>query len=555
MITISNATQLSYKSSFEFFGSSIAFKKMEEIGLSCSFSDITKANGEALDVSAIEALKNSPDYSSWSINGRTFNKCKMTSFSVAESDYNTNVKVVIGLSIAKVADDLSALGGYYSDYGSAFSDSCAIVDSISESISLSRGENAISYSKEVSIKFSNSLQFVGKDYPAVEQARTFARAIFEYDAANGYSATIPSLGSEPQIDDLLNKDFRRIRSEKLDLINNECSFSESISAENIVDQTYSHACTRSWTKDESGVITVTENGRIMGLIRPIAASAETAYQLELIASKARIQEIFDYYNKCNTDLNTRNSSIMFLSISKKVDQFNGSIDYSLTANDDPKLANSSSNVRYELTTTFGFDSDSNSVTYNGVIEGLSNVRINSLLSGAARYVKYMQARTFFESILGDIPKTGLSPRATNRSETHSFLKGEITFERTFSDSPRFAKNDSTNLIKNMALSESYDVSRRKSNEFIIVNDGVLKQDTQGFHLNERTVSADLLLYRLPTTASGRVYLDGLISKAKAEILDLVEVGEKLKSANCEISIFNNPRIRLTNQFNTGLSEE
>jgi hypothetical protein len=387
LISINNAEKIGYSSSFELFDGSIVFNRKSQFTLTTIFSNINNQNGSIISFEEINELQNLEDYNYISVNGVILKRAKIISFNIDEGNFNKNAVVKIVLEILEDGDDLSSLQGYYQDYASGFLKVCSFVDNISESVSISNGENSISFSKQVDIKFSNSVLLQGVGNPVVNQAQIFAKAIFDYDKLNGYN-TIPDINSEQLIRSILNKNFKRFTTETINIITNECSFTEQLEAENIKSQNgvnYSHSATQSISIGQDGIVTVTENGSIkalQGFYSDHNNQAEQAYQNELQNAKTRLNDIFLKYYECQPrrELNKESGLIKFLTISKEIDKYKGTISYTFSASNDKKYENIGSANPVFYTTTLSYDINNNIWTAKevGTIEGMINNKYNGV---------------------------------------------------------------------------------------------------------------------------------------------------------------------------------
>lgn len=463
------------------FGGSINFKRVQEITLSCAFGDFANERGEPFNLTSLKSIVYGDDYNYFYINGFAFGQAKITSSSTDSNDFNTSILINITLKKEEVGHDALNLGGYYSDYADTCAINEAIIDSISESLRISRGENSASMTKEISVKFSDNLLLEGSNSPLVALAQKFVKEIFEYDAANGYATTFPTIGSEPQITDILNKSFKKTNYESLNLISNECSFRQEIKAENVTDnedggKRYSHSLTISLTTDETGITTVSEKGKIMGLTQTVSitpiACAFWGYEQEVESStnlpSGRLQEIYDAYKEnCPDDeLNSKDGVVLLISKRRTVDEFAGVIDYDFSANDDPNYADSDSGVFYSKEVNFSYADGDFRITENGEIEGLETKIINASKTVLTqRYPKYAQAAAFIAgastspyraanvSYLKSFEQDGRTfcELPTERDEKHSPLQGKIAYSFSYSTEDIYPKDVGDEPFKTISI--------------------------------------------------------------------------------------------------------
>lgn len=517
-LNLQKATTLAYSRSIDFQNGDIAFKLIDQLTFQVLAHNISNNQGVMPEIQELFTLQNSDDWLYLIVNGVPQGMAKLVGFSLPEGNFVKAATCSITFLIYREGDSLTSLGGYYEDYAAAFVGK-PFVESLSESISYSVGENSISYSKQVSIKFSNSTRLVGSSSGPVQIAQDFAKKIFDYDASNNY-AHMPSVGIEAGITDLLVSGYRKIRSESLNLITNECSFTETVSAQN-VKSTYSHAATQSITIDKLGVASVTESGTIKGLTTPILASAEGGYASEVTSGKTRMLELFNRLSQCG-DLNMDGGLPLLVSSSKTVRGEEGVIEYSITADNDPKKANSASGVIYERTIQISTQGGYESASENGTITGMSKVKMNLNLSGINRYVKYLQARAFFTaSVVGgikarlDAEVSNLSAKPVSRSENHSPFNGTIEYSHSYSAAPEFSQN--TNW-KKVVVAENSVLGVERANEFGITNFKTILQRLAGNTKGERSTAVSVIGYRVsPSESAITSARNSLLTFAKTQV--------------------------------------
>ena len=538
-LDITNATKISQTNSFETFGGPITWKTTAEVSVEAVFSDILNPKGQILSFTDIDEIQNSNDYLSISIANKKYQRCKIISFNLASGNLNKSQIVKLKFKTeSRDASILSSLSGYYADYATANSSSSALIDSLRESISIANGENSIRYSKEVSVKFNNSVKLTGaSSNPLVSAAANFVKKIFNYDSTTGYSDTIPNLnhGGSKLYDLLLQSNYKKFRNEKFDLITNECTFSESIDAANVVGD-YSHSAVQTLSFDQNGITTVTETGTIKGLVESLINSAEIGYASEIVNAKTRLIAIYETYSGCSAIGNNS-----YLSIDKTSDQFNGTIQYSIVATNDPKFENSSLGIEEEFATTIATRLSITTVTRNGRIHGIHSSRYLGTQNGLNKYPAYLLAKTRFATVFNqaktDIPllANNLSPKYVERTESHSPLRGEITWSLTFSSDPKYANNDE---VKSFDVQINEDERQNKVNEFLIINDGPLIQSTSGVYQGSKDMSCKIIGYRIePSIASAKLAKADFINFAKDKFAGEGD-NDYLESADMSINPFN-----------------
>lgn len=535
--------------SFELFGGSISFKRTSIYVLSTIFSNITNEFGKTLSLEEIDSVKNTEDYGLISVNGQLLRRAKITGFDFGVGIFNKSAKVKITLLVQEDSEDLTALSGYYSDYASAFLGVCALVDEITESINLSRGENSLDFNKSINIKFSNSVLLIGPENPVVRQAQVFAKAIFDYDVYD-YD-TIPDLQSELSIRDILGLGFKKFTNETINTITNQCSFTQSLNAENIKEDgslKYSHSATQTISIKQNGIVEVSEQGSIKaltGFYDTQGDKAEEAYQNELENidieknTRKRLQDIFDEYSRCSDDLKKVGGRILYISISKTIDRYRGTISYTVSANNDKKNENADESVVYIRTLSYSISNGDWLAIENGKVEGLSKTNYNSEGTGLEKFPKFLEAYTFYRNItasdirgrltafMTEIGATkDLSPLAISRSENHQPLKGTVEYERKYSTEKVYEENDQWKQVRD---SDGISYEYLKNNPFTIINKPILLQPTVGnigVERGSQDISVNIKGYRINPSLK-RSKFQQILQKAEEIVSDKISSEEKI----------------------------
>lgn len=538
LINITNAKTLQQSSKFEVFGGFISFTKKSSYTIKATIGSITNSEGTIIPQSQFYTLQNLSDYNVFNINGITIPRAKLTSFSVPSGDWNTEAEITLQIEILQDAQDLTNLGANYLDYEEAFTDVCALIENLSETVSISRGENSSDYSKQLNIKFSNSMLLTGPENPVVKQAQIFAKKIFNFDVNNDYNY-ITDFGfgfSEDDIDLILNSSYKKFITENIDLINNECSFSYTLKSLNSLDgQVYSHSATQNYSRSSNGITTVSEVGTIQGLIEPRNTSAETGYQAEIANAETRLLDIYNNYNECDTNLNIE-PTLRVISLVKTINNFDGTINYSIEFNDDPNEA--FSGAKKELTSSITYEMGIWTATEEGSLEGFSNERYN-----AGSYTKYNQALAAWTTLKAGIrgrlvafSSSNLSTWPTDRQETHSFWQGRIGWKHSFSSDIKYSRQD--DFYKTYSISSERTLTADRVNFFEIPSvSTVLMQKLDGKTIGSQGVSVNILRYRIKPS-EGPDTLEDLITASTTDISSLIDDFDVINSAEVTFTPWN-----------------
>ena len=582
-IYVGNATVVGYNQQIEYFGSDIGFKKTIGLDLNCTLTDISNIEGVAPGVEGfLTFLNNSQDYSYLYVNGvLQEGTAKVVSFSVSEGDMVNEAICAMSFIIHSTYQDLSLLSSstYYKDYAASIPDQYfgQILDSFSDSISLSRSNNATSYNRSISIAANKSrnIQDLG------DVIRTFVRDVLAFS-----TFSFPDLSSiEPDINLIPESTtFKKFITETSDEVANTYNFQESLQASNIMGN-YSAVVTHSYSRAPNGIESVTENGSIMGLTSPRISAAEAGYGVELTAASDRMKDFYDEAKLDDSpDLNTCDpgGDLLFLTKGKTTNTFEGTISYSLGASNDPKYKDgkdSECGARWEYNLTLDSDGVYQTATEQGTINGNGNVKYNPVghfSSLLGQYPKYQSAKTFFvNEVLASSGATlnnrittlinadefAVSPKPTRRTQGHAPRQGVISYSRSFSNNPIYQLNDATNLIKKIESSNTLNATIPIVHNFVSLSKS--DDDDVNRHIVQRQSTESLSTVAANITAMGyrinvlqeRSELDriGSIAKKNIDLVDLMD-GDTvwLNSASFSFTALNDVTFTLNTAYNKGV---
>lgn len=440
-LLITNAISLGETVNREYFGSDITLAFTRQVNLTCLVSDMYNTSGP-ISVASLIALRDAQDWRNVTISGKDYGKCRITSFNLVGG---TNAYVATcNITFESRSSGTSSGGTYFADMWRALNSDGKLIESISETASLSRGENSTSFSREVSIKLNNaSLLF--SPLTGATSSLGKAKEIVRAWVKDGASYVFPIISGEYDsiVSDKLVK--KKFYTEKVDAINGTVSITESLDTSNIVG-TYSHSFTVQLSSGEDGITRVMESGTIEGLGSDRLADAESGYATVISGAAGRCQTIYAQYVdsvvKCEKTLSSRARET-----NKKTDKFSGSIDYSISFDDD----DADKGTVYKTVTT--------SVTRNGcnstadvsyTFEGTTGTSAE-IISGVLSYPKYAQALAIFENATSGIEDIisdqGYDNLPISRSETHKLYQGVIEGSLSFSSDDIYRFNTTVDKIK------------------------------------------------------------------------------------------------------------
>jgi len=517
-VSVSGATKIGHEARFETFDGGIAFKRVIDHTFTFAVSD----SQSVVDLESLESMKNSSDPVFFNINGKIL-RGMLKSFSLETS--NQNGVAFANMTIEEETSADSCPNGYCSDFCNAFS-SMVFVESISEDISVSRGENSADFSRRINIKFKSAFA-QGGNAPLVRQAKRFADGVFSRNFSV-VKSIFAGFNPEEDITDIFRDSFKTFHSETYDSVTNECSFEETLSAENIKGN-YSHSATQSISIGTDGIVKIKENGKIIGLSESRAISAQDGYEAELANAKTRLLAVFEAYNENCQGM----SDINFISTSKKIDQFKGEIEYTVEADNDERNKDLGTDdpIRFEKELSFTVENGEWTATEKGTI---SSLKTQSYDGGQQdnKYPRLASAYSYYRGLTkgAGLPsfvssagcKKDLSPEPISRNLSLRMFAGVVDYDVTYSTEKRFEDNKN---VKSISANSSINYGVKSKNEFKILNEPILIQEMLGNRAGNQTVSVDILDYRKNPTSHGSTFAD-LLSKAESAAGGLIVSNDK-----------------------------
>ena len=472
---INNATILGFSQQGTFFNSDFRFGDKRIINLECLSTDISNESGVSSHaVRDLIYLSKTDDYQRVHINGISFDVVKFTSFDVDGDDWVRGATCSISLEAYEEGSIESNLGGTYYE-GLDFGGLAHFLDDFSEDFSFARGENSLTYTHSVTLKFSDATQINANPRLSgpVALAKEFAGKLFKTKSDNRPDFAF----NDPLLKSLyknFDEDYNRNISEEYDNINNTCTFTEtfeSFSQEGPYDK-YSVKSTQSFEFDQNGIVTVSEQGELLGLIKPTYESAEAALATSIEVAKARIITLFGKYTeliKTNTTCDVPGLALDETSVlpraitsGKTINIYEGKILYNVSATNDPSKG---LNANHSYTTQVQLNGDYFVASENGSIEGVAEPLAPATAGKGMEFTKYNQAIEKFSNIDSAIDSrikaliSNPSPQYITNSETLSEYKGTVSYNRAFSNEPRYEKNDGDSKQITLDVQESFPVIR------------------------------------------------------------------------------------------------
>ena len=456
--TIDNATILGFSQNGTFFGGDFRFGNKRLISLECLSTDISnESEVTATAVRSLITLSKTDDYLRVHINGISFDTVKFTSFNIDGDDWVRGAKCSIELEAYDEGTIESNLGGDYYK-GLDFQGLAHFLDDFSEDFDFQRSENSISYTHALSLKFSDAAEFQSPSprlTAAVALAKEFAGKLFKTKAANRPDFAF----NETQLQSLyktFDDDYHRAISEEYDNINNTCTFTENFQAFDSIagDNSYSTTASRTFDYGPDGIINVKEQGQILGLLEANYEAAEAALDTVIAGATGNLNTLFSSYSDITKSFETcavpalvqneGGTGPRIITQGRTINIYEGLISYNLELSNDPSKGPASN---YNYTSSVRLDGDYFTASEQGTIEGIEEPLAAPVAGGEVDHQKFDQALVRYSAVDSNIDTrvtallTNPSPQYITNNETMSHFKGSITYNRAFSNAPRYADNN------------------------------------------------------------------------------------------------------------------
>lgn len=551
-LTITNAKTLAYSVKVNFAGV-VDVRKEIDLTVQCSLSDISNKSGVTTTVSELANYKGFTDYFPVDINGFVFQEARINSFSVDSGDLTERVSVTLNFTIFQESAALSSLGTNFAKWSSAFYNTGIgkAIESWNETLELTRGENSTGYNRSISFTLNNSISLTSQvsTYGIIDVIRQTIQQIFTLEQS-GYD--FPLVDSDAEIQDLLNGDYYKERSEVVDLINNTVSISESLSASNEIDDGYAHSFTQALSIDQEGIATVTQSGEIKGLTRGSRLSkAETGYSAVKTAAKTGAATFYgNYYvpleGSAQPLVLSGGVPKIFREI-KTVFAERGVITYTFEFSND--------NAReHAFSISVNDDGCFISATENGVFQSQNSNLIDATKNGLLnRFPAYAEALTSYAAQAGQAgainkrleAATGVSDRLPHdRSETHSPSQGKVEYSRTMSSNPAYAfNNNGANSFKSVQKTVSKNLPTQSPNVYSVLGKTTpITQNTKKKTVGSQSESVSIVGYRIDHADRGtwltdtKTWVEGRLETAQNHFTNLDWSAQVLNDVKFDLQV-------------------
>ena len=510
MISFNDVRLLSYNHQHNYFGENLNFQIQKHLIIEGSIYNLNNSSGVAGVWQGISGLVSTAiDYDSIIINGTNFGQGRINSF---------NFQQGIDVRIKQYSIDLTVFnsGNFYNMTGADFSGinlpNIHLTENFGESFDFNIAEDGTySYKQNIKVKYING-GGIGDSILAAKQL------------ASGLLFSTPTYGFiDSGHSGFYNQPGKRIYTENYNKITNECAFVESFTqAES--RGTYAIKYVQEINTALDGISTVSENGHIEGLLQnDFMGSAQSGLNDELVGGYARAAVLLSTYVVSGRPLN-----LSYISLQKKINQFNNTIDYTVHYNNDPRNQNTYS-WDYTQDIQRGADTCYYTIKENGTVRGIT--------ADCSRASQFNNANAAWNSIVKPSITGRMNSYYTNITNLSNTLKlvstqekdaayqGQISYDYTYTDDLTFLNNQA---IKRIEIQVTDDLPVPAVNHFLVGGVGEIIQDLGIAKEARRTVNIKMFGKR-GTDLS--VYLNS----GKSSLNSLIPTGQDVYINGCEYS--------------------
>lgn len=529
MIDFSNARLLTYNHQNDFLGENFRYASKRNITIEGSIYNLANGEGVSGVWSGINLIEeNSEDYQEIIIGGVNLGRGRVDSLNFTQGNDVRKKDYSASITIFDTGNLFNLSGEFYSglDFNNP-SHPAHLLENFSEAFDFNLSTDGnYTYKQTINTRFASGAA-IGSGFSPIDMSKRFASGLL-------FSSPILGLTDIFTPSGLYNVEGKRTYTESYNLITNECSFSENLET-NKSSGNYSFKYTNEIVTDEAGIITVTENGEIKGLVEDYNNSAESGYAIEVNNSFGRLQDVFNAYAPANSYLLVNSHT----NLKKTVNKFKGTIDYSVSYTNNPNL-----NLGYIWEYTHQIDKSADNCFYtvkeDGKIKGIFPC---SFENGQTPEIDAWEG-TVKPSIIDRV--TFFYNSATNTSNPlkiistargHSPFNHELEYSVTYTDDLRYSDSG----FKKIDVSVKDSLPVHLINKFNIPSVKELVQPAGISKESIREVTIDIIGERGTPLIN---YLD----KSKDLLNELIPSGEDTFVNTCRYSLTPNE-----NTFNLGLA--
>ena len=477
-INITNGSLLGFSYNIVDFGSDFRFGVRKVITVQVSELECGGKTTEGKigkQAKVLDDLASTEDYINLTINGHKFtDKYQLSSFSLEEGNWQVVTQGTLTFeAYTKGSVSFEAGDNDYAGWGEILEyPDWRLMEDFSDDFEFQRSANSISYSHNVLIKFSAQKNGGNQGItPPLAAGLAIAKNLVDEMASRPdfnwlVETELQGLYSE------MGPPHKRFITESVDEINSVVKVSEKFDAENIKSGTgsdYSFSATQTVELLETGIVNVSEKGKVIGLLgdkhRIIDEAALTREIGEAAKIGGRLEEVFNAHKvmwgeiyDCEEDipdlvLNEEKSEVLLIEKGILRDSFRGVGSYEIKATNDQKISDKA--IHEFVTTIEGieYDSDAKPKSYlkasqRGTFTGASSD--NKIPKGKTEdrdRPRFGEALTEWIDQKEDIKNVLRGCVGNNKvysaalSNTYSPFKGTVAYGMEYSNEPKYGTVD------------------------------------------------------------------------------------------------------------------
>ena len=461
-LLFNNVELLGYNHKNNFFGErSLFYSSTRNVSIRGFVLDLANTNGVKGIFNNVKTLINeTKDFQDIIINGQTFGRGKVKSFSVDSGNwvrytqYEAEIEVLLEVPISNIdSKEFNGLTLNNKNFN--------LIKSFSENFSLDFDTQNKILGGEHSIDIEYDAN--NKNINLIRLAQILASELLK---------TIPSNSNIAEGNYNTRQNYKVFSTENYNTISGKCGFKKNFSYSTLNnDKNYSVIRTHSVEISQDGIAVVSENCAIKGESDnpSLYENALTGYNEQVVDVLSRCNTVFsNYKNKFNI---SRNLNSNFISKGVQVNKFNGTITYTITFDNDPKKENSSYLWEY----INNLDRDQNGVwstSENGSIKGVGKIgsedkytKVENAWSSVKQGIQ-SRVTSFYTAESKDGSGTPLKELTKNINKNK--YGGTITYTYTYTDDPTIKQNDANN-VKKITIEKSDTGLMPITKDFLIPN--------------------------------------------------------------------------------------
>lgn len=507
-LSFPNVSLLSFVQDSRFFDAGFNYSNSQRLTVNGILLDLINSQGVSGIWTGVNGLVNTvavnTNFQPLILNGVNFGSGRIQNLSFSPG-IDVQTKTYTADLIVSTTGSLTNLTGFY--YSGLDISNFQFLQSFSEAYDFTRKENGgYSYTHNATIAFNSG---DAGTLNAIGAAKALAKTLFTgsnlgFAFYSGYT----------------NKAGKRFYTESYNLIDNSCSFNETFDFDSY-SGTYSVIRTNRYELTEEGVINISENANIKGIIDPTFDAAGTALKMEADGAFARCSGLYLSY--------APGGSYPLLSTpivqSYVTDSFNNNLGYTLGYTN--QINNSGAylwNYTQQIDLVDGIvrasevgqiqgDGANRSISYQNALDAFTNVVTPGV---------YGRMGTFYASEINPTPAVYF---IETQQQSHSPIKGIISYTYAFTNESII---NGSNGVKRIDVKVGGPEPVYLYGRFSIVNSKEIVQDEQQQTLGD-------MIYDMTIRGERTIPLSVYLANATTQFNNLLGSGVPLNSIAFYIS--------------------